>query len=84
MVNMWPFGKIKNNSVEKIKNHRKEWPLGKKFKYLGINMVVVSNVLEEFAMEYSYCTPYIKAHYVNNNGVIETIIFYENELEMLE
>ena len=67
---MWPFHKA-NEEEELLRRHMEEWPLGRRFIYLGKEFVVTRNI---HVVPYFYI-PIVYADYVDNNGVIREKCF---------
>ena len=82
---MWPFRKTNDDSeVYELRKHQLSWPIGTKFKYLGVDMIVTGNFSVGHGITSSYLYQIIKADYLDNNGVIREISFCENEFNSLE
>lgn len=81
---MWPFKKKQEPVIEennKLEEHKKKYPIGMEFVYMGIVMRIYQNVNWDFDFE-DY--PVIYCNYVNKHGEIKTIHFCQDELEVLE
>ena len=78
---MWPFSKKEpKESFEKIalKELMDFRPIGGKFKYLGVEMIVYGYG------EWIDCyPPLLKCNYVDNHGVIHSACFQHSELPAL-
>jgi hypothetical protein len=86
---MWPFKKkqlqkecIADNENEyeketaRLIDQLKSWrPIGAKFSYVGVDMVVTSHIQFRAAGLRVYQVPSIHADYADKNGVIRSYIF---------
>jgi hypothetical protein len=59
----------------------KQYPIGKKVKYLGITMIVIKNF--EVILGHTP-TPALFCEYVNNLGEIKSCYFNKNQIQVLE
>ena len=71
---------LKQKAYKEIADFRE---IGKRFYYLGVEMIVTGHRDIIFAGYNISCIPCIKADYVNKHGEIKQIQFYYKELDNL-